>query len=77
LYGLVLWFFEVNFSASLDVCLLVLPSLLLPPSSSPLQPLSSFLLLASPVLLLLLPRDFDRPSRGEWVEAGEARMWGL
>jgi hypothetical protein len=54
--------------------LLVLPPLLLPPSSSPLPPLSSSMLLAS--LLLLLSRGFCRPPRGEWVEAGEAWMWG-
>jgi hypothetical protein len=35
--------------------------------------------LASPILLLLLlllSRDFCRPSRDEWAEVGEARMWG-
>jgi hypothetical protein len=73
----VLWFFGVvEFAASPAVCLLVLPPLLLPPSLSPSPPLSSSMHLASPMLLLLLSRDFCQPSQGEWVEAGEAQMWG-
>jgi hypothetical protein len=73
----VLWFFGADFAASLAVCLLVLPPLLLPSSSpSPMPPLSSSMHLASPMLLLLLlSRDFCRPSRGEWVEAEEVRVW--
>jgi hypothetical protein len=59
----VLWFFRGVFAASLAVCLLVLPPLLLTAPSSPLSPLSSLsplpplsssLFLASHVLLLLL-----------------------
>jgi hypothetical protein len=72
----VLWLFGVDFAASLAICLLVLLPLLLPASSSLSPPLSSSMHLASPMFLLLLSRDFCRPSRGEWVEAGEAWMWG-
>jgi hypothetical protein len=66
-HDLVLWFFGVEFAASLAVCLFVLPSLLLPPSLSPSPPLPPSMHLASPMLLLLLllSQDFCRPSRGE------------